>query len=227
MVVCHSKNPKPNSKEIWNMYGCALFRNEKYPEAQKAFEKALELDESFRDAVLNLMELYRVTGSFHKALELVNTLLKDERENYMLWVKRGKMLESMEREGASVQSYTKALDVETGMIRVWNALGISLADIDEYEDALGAFENGINMDERDPLLWNNYGAVLYMLGRADDAIEALERSLAENLHYAPANNNMGVMLADRGDINGAKERFNLALESDGNAIYAYNNTKYL
>ena len=217
---------KPNSNEIWNMYGSALFMADRYTEALKAFENAMNLDKS-RETLLNIAEVYRVVGSAHEALEILNSMLKDEKDNSILWIKRGKVLSSMEREGASVQSFSKALDANSTMIRVWNAMGISLMDIDEYEDAKDAFEKGISVDERDYLLWNNYGALLYLIGDEEGAMEALERSIGEDLRYAPANNNIGVILAKRGDIKGARERFGLALESDHNSIYAYNNTKYL
>ena len=218
---------KPNSKEIWNMYGAALFMAGDYSTALEAFARAKEIDQHYRVALLNIAESRRITGSPHEALEILNSVLKEEKGNKILWIKRGKVLSDMEREGASVQSYSKVVDIDKGMIRVWNALGISLLDIEEYEDAKDAFEKGISADERDYLLWNNYGALLYLMGDEDGAMDALERSTSENLRYAPANNNIGVILAKKGDIKGARERFGLALESDRNSIYAYNNTKYL
>ena len=218
---------KPNAKEIWNMYGSALFMLERYEEAAKAFSKALELDGTYRKSLLNLAESQRISGSPHESLEIINGMLREERGDSILWIKRGKILSTMEREGASVQSYSKVLEKNPGMIRVWNAMGISLVDIEEWEDARDAFEKGISVDERDYLLWSNYGALLFLMGDEDGAMEAMERAIGENLRYAPANNNIGVILARKGKTAGARERFGLALESDRNAIYAYNNTKYL
>ena len=217
---------KPNSHELLNSYGAILYLLGRRSEAADALKKALDMEPGDESARMNLLQIYVDSGSMPRALDMMNSILR-ERRDASLWVRRGKLLEDMGREGASVQSYDKALEISDSMIRVWNAMGISYHLIGEDEDALESFEEGISADERDPILWSNYGAVQYMQDMEEEAVESFERGLSEDMDSAPLHNNLGVVLARKGDEAGARDRFSIALEKDESASFAYNNMKYL
>ncbi len=217
---------KPRSKEILNSYGVILYLMGKSDDALNIFKKAVDIDPNFEEARLNMLQIYIDSDKMPKSLDLLNTIIRQKR-SAPLWIRRGKILERMERDGASVQSYEKALEISNTLIRVWNAMGISYHRIGEDEDALDSLEKGISKDERDPILWNNYGAIQYLVGDCDTAVESFERALEEDMTIAAIHNNLGVALAGKNDEIGARERFSMALERDESAAYAYNNTKYL
>ncbi len=217
---------KPASHELLNAYASILYLLGRKKEAMEAVKRSLDIEKDSMNARMNLLQMQVDSGSMPRALDMMNSILR-ERPDASLWIRRGKLLEEMGREGASVQSYEKALEISSSMIRVWNALGISYHRIGEDEDALESLEEGISVDERDWLLWNNYGAIQYMMERDEDAIESFERGLGEDMDVSPLHNNLGVALARKGDEPGARDRFSIALEKDESAAYAYNNMKYL
>ncbi len=55
--------------------------------------------------------------------------------------------------------------------------GQSFMDDGEFEDALGAFEQALLLNQDDPDLWNHKGVALRSLGRYDESVECFNRSL--------------------------------------------------
>ena len=55
--------------------------------------------------------------------------------------------------------------------------GQSFMDDGKFEDALGAFEQALLLNQDDPDLWNHKGVALRSLGRYDESVECFNRSL--------------------------------------------------
>lgn len=55
--------------------------------------------------------------------------------------------------------------------------GKELLDSDKYDDALGAFEQALLLNQENPDLWNFKGIALRSLGRYEEAMECFNKSL--------------------------------------------------
>jgi len=52
-----------------------------------------------------------------------------------------------------------------------------LLENNDFEEALGFFEQALLMDQNDPELWNHKGVALRSMGRYDEALECFNKSL--------------------------------------------------
>jgi len=73
-------------------------------------------------------------------------------------------------------------DLNTKNFKNWYNKGVDFSQLNEYENALQAYNQAIGFNDKDPDVWNNKCYVLIKLGRYDEAINAgkIGVSLAPN-----------------------------------------------
>jgi tetratricopeptide (TPR) repeat protein len=91
--------------------------------------------------------------------------------------------------------------------------GILLAALDEYQDALNDYNDGLELLPELPQAWNGKGNLYYLAQRYDDAIAAYQRALELNLpERQVAHYNLGITYEKLGDEAAAERSFTTALE---------------
>jgi tetratricopeptide (TPR) repeat protein len=78
----------------------------------------------------------------------------------------------------------------------WQNKGIALANQNRYEEAIGAYNQAIQLNPKDALAWNNKGIALLSLNRYKEAISVFDHAIQLNPKDASAWNNKGITLAD-------------------------------
>ena len=104
--------------------------------------------------------------------------------------------------------------------------GLELSEQGFDAPALSAFERVAKADPS-AITFYNLGTLYMKLGRSSDAKSALEHALALKPDYAEANNTLGALLGQSGDIQGALARFRAALEARPDDADALNNFGYV
>ena len=104
--------------------------------------------------------------------------------------------------------------------------GLELSEQGFDAPALSAFERVAKADPS-AITFYNLGTLYMKLGRPADAKTALERALALKPDYAEANNTLGALLGQSGDVRGALARFRAALEAKPDDADALNNFGYV
>jgi len=98
---------------------------------------------------------------------------------------------------------------------VWNELGMLYDAGKDLEAAEQAYRQALTTAPAGPgadRIRNNLGYNLVLQKRPDEAEAEFRRALALNPKSATAHNNLGAVLAQRGDTDGAFEQFRLATE---------------
>jgi tetratricopeptide (TPR) repeat protein len=88
----------------------------------------------------------------------------------------------------------------------------------DYEKALAAYENALNIEPEFAIAWNAKGNVFYNLYRYADAVSSYNQAIRINPKYANAYSNRGTTYANLGDYEKAIGSYNLALEYNRNDI---------
>jgi tetratricopeptide (TPR) repeat protein len=78
----------------------------------------------------------------------------------------------------------------------WFELGVSKLDAEDYEGALYAFNQVIELDNEDHRAWTNRGNALLNLGRLEEAVASYDRAIAINPEAQSAYCNRGDALFD-------------------------------
>ncbi len=104
--------------------------------------------------------------------------------------------------------------------------GLELSEQGFDAPAVNAFERVAKADPS-AITFFNLGTLYMKLGRPADAKAALERALALKPDYAEANNTLGALLGQSGDVRGALTRFRAALEAKPDDADVLNNLGYV
>ena len=63
---------------------------------------------------------------------------------------------------------------------------MALTSLQQYSEALTAFETSKNIEAKDPFVWANRGFVLEKMGRLQDAIASYEQATQIDPKFQPA-----------------------------------------
>ena len=85
----------------------------------------------------------------------------------------------------AIEFYDKALKIiETS--EIYLNKGISLVELEKYEDSVTCYDKAATIDANDSLIWYNRGVALTQLEKYDDAISSYEKAIEVSPGYADA-----------------------------------------
>ena len=177
-----------NDVESWCQEGRNLLSHEKFDEAIKCFDKAIEIDQRnyeswrLRGLCLLLMGKYEESiQAYDKAIELD----PDSRIAADLWRSKGEALDDLGKHDEAIQAYDKAIELDPDSVTAayaWRSKGDALDDLGKHDEAIQAYDKAIELySERqipsDPNLWMGKGKSLSNIGKNDEAIHAFEKAI--------------------------------------------------
>ena len=105
----------------------------------------------------------------------------------------------------------------------WVERGISFGNSQQYNEAIKAFSNALELNPRYAKAYNNRGLAWANEGDYDSAIADYKMALEINPRLAGAYNNRGTTWAMKGNLDSAIVDYNMALEINPRLAEAYNN----
>lgn len=88
--------------------------------------------------------------------------------------------------------------------RAWTELGNLYFDSDQYEKAIAAYRQSLQLDPRNADVWTDLGIMYRRSSRPDKAIASFDRAIAEDAKHENARLNKGIVLMhDLNDREGA------------------------
>ncbi|MCD6326422.1 tetratricopeptide repeat protein [bacterium] len=183
----------PYFDHIVNHYGTVLYNQAKFSESLLQFNRALELNPLYVDAMIRLGNAYRELGDFEAAMNQYQKAHKIEPENATPLFNRGLIFqhigEQITKEGgdqAKAREYlTKARDI--------------------YESCLKIRDDNIKV-------LNNLGTVYYSLNDVAKAREFFERAISIIPEHISARVNLASLCESEGDWDCASEQYQALYE---------------
>jgi pentatricopeptide repeat protein len=141
---------------------------------------------------------------FPDSLDLVSDLIIATTRLAEVFRKRGEIEEAL-----ALYAEAREIDPDSPIAR----LGVidCYRDLGRFEDALSLYDGIL---EFDPSVRYNYATALARLGRYPEAIEQFVKVTQESPEFASAYNNWGNTLLQMGDRQGAREKYEKALQFD-------------
>lgn len=224
--------------EAWLIKGTVLYKTGKYKSAIKAFNGALETmpketseenmstwqkknGTNYRYALkLKALSLFKL-GRYKEASDTFNEILAvypadSEMQKYK------DILYTLEDENLIAGLNNIPYNYPESSI-IWEDRGLSLYELDEYEEALKEFGKGLEINPKDAVIWGYKGAALYILGRYEEALEAFDKSLEINPKNAKIWSFKGSTLYTLHKPEEALKAFDKALQKNPNIIKAWFN----
>ncbi|MEE3031428.1 MAG: tetratricopeptide repeat protein, partial [Planctomycetota bacterium] len=156
----------------WTNRGNSYVALRKIPEAQRSYQKALDIDDSDALAQLGAAVCIARLGEWERGLEMMDQI--DELRTSPLWMmERAQILVHLERWSEAVNLVNQAVEAAPDFPESWSMHGNVLELAGEYEEALASFQKALEYDSRHAAAW--WGQVR-MLAR-DEVNEAVVASL--------------------------------------------------
>ena len=152
-----------------------------FQEAEKAYKKAVELDEKYASPWNGLGNLYKNhLDRYQEAEEAYKKAIELDEKYASPWNGLGNLYQDhLDRYQEAEEAYKKAIELDEKFADPWNGLGYLYQNhLDRYQEAEEAYKKAIELDEKFAPPWNGLGN-LYQdhLDRYQEAEEAYKQYL--------------------------------------------------
>lgn len=159
----------PNHPGNYKLLGNIFLKQNRFQEALKCFEIALQDERGLKDpelwnnnglALAGLKKYEQAIASYDKALEISPGAIFVDRveprakvEDYSLWwFNRGTALVDLERYEEALESLDKSIKIKPSFSFVWFFKGLALFRLERYEEARAAYRRAILLSPNTPYI---------------------------------------------------------------------------
>jgi len=194
--------------------GYEFSSSEKYKQAMKSFDKALEIDP--RDgysysgkalAYLWLKDPDRALGSARMAVKYLP-------DNEAASVNLGYIYTQLKMLDEAVVEYKRFIAVNPSSARGLYNLGCAFIYAGRLDEAAASFEKSINIDQTNYRAFNNQAWCLWQFGEYAKSIELFEKALKVKPDFLDSLYNLGVIYKSIGRLDESKVKFEAVLRID-------------
>ena len=180
---------KPNDPMAWTDRGTVLSTLQRLPEALNSYEKALKIQPDFYEALIGKANALASLERDDEALKVYDQVVKNRPKDSQAWHNRGELLAKRKQEyKEAIKSYDKALEFKPKFYPALMGKGLALTSLQQYSEALTAFDTAKDIEANDPFVWANRGFVLEKRGRKKDAIASYEKAIQIDPKFQEATN---------------------------------------
>jgi tetratricopeptide (TPR) repeat protein len=166
----------PNSSKLHEGLGqslCSLFQ---FPEAEKSFRRALEIEPLNASAQVAVAKLFYSTGDKEKFAQAASRAVELDSGNYQACYYYGLWLsEYQSDQTAATKYFEKSILLYPGFSPALQALGKIRADHEDWERALELYERALSIDSQNRQLYFLASTAYRKLGKAERAEWALRQ----------------------------------------------------
>jgi tetratricopeptide (TPR) repeat protein len=231
-------NTSGDYDEPWNNKGTALvdygkvladsgqlvLADQKFNEAIAAYDKALEINHYYFDALMGKGSALFQLGNYSDSIKVYDGALV-LRPNYAEALNdKGTSLAKMGEYTQAYEAFSAAINNQPDYLDPLYNQGNVLSDTGDYSNAIDRYKRALNISTNDADTWNNIGLAYLMLGDNYNALVSFENAIKNGPDSAIPWNNIGLVYAlDRITWNKSKEAFEKAISIDPNFLVAYSN----
>ncbi|MDZ4748748.1 MAG: tetratricopeptide repeat protein [Saprospiraceae bacterium] len=173
----------PGKARPYNNRGDALVDKERFEEAIKDFDKAIELLPTFSMAYYNRGNMYQKQKKYDQALADFNQAIRYRRDFDKAYNNRGTLYKETNRLDEALVDYDRAISLNPDYYRVYNNRGSVYILQKQYQLAIEDLDRAIALKQDFAEAFGNRGIAKLKLGNAEGCVD-LKRSA--DLGFLPA-----------------------------------------
>lgn len=204
----------PYNSEFWQYKGVLLNNMFEFEEAYDCFNRALSLNPSDVESLVNKSIAEDNLGMYDEAQASLNKALEIEPGNEEAIFNLGVLHIRKNNYDEAIANFKKAVEIDPEYTEAWYELGFCYENSDMFEEALEAYDRFLAVEAYSSAGWYNRGIVLIRMGSFEKAINSFELSIAIKDDFSSAWFNCGVGYANLGKFEDARKAFNKAAQLD-------------
>ncbi|QQG36909.1 MAG: tetratricopeptide repeat protein [Micavibrio aeruginosavorus] len=189
----------------------ALWKLERYQEAEALCRRALALQPDMLDARLNLGNALVAQGKREEALSVWQDITRDHPKFAHPWNNIGNALRDQGKLAEAEAACRKALELDPKLVFAMNNLGNVLRDQGKPKEAEEWFRKAVSLKPDYAEAQNNLGVALLDQQRYEEAATAIRYAIAFKPDYGDAHGNLCLALMELGEIEDAQEHAQKAI----------------
>lgn len=166
-------------KEVWFQHIDWLAREKHYSRAVERIQQLSQINETITQAASALMvsHIYERQKQYEKAIQTINTALRNSPNDIDLLYARGLAYDSAGKHPQAEQDYRRIIAINPKSSAALNALGYGLADRNErLDEAHTLILSAIKLDPNNGAIQDSVGWVKYRLGNFPEALIWLQKA---------------------------------------------------
>ncbi|MFN3826029.1 MAG: tetratricopeptide repeat protein [Micavibrio sp.] len=201
---------------FWNNYAVMMAETRHIQEAMKAWDKALDLDPDFIDALSSKAHALWQAGAYEESENLCRKALALDPSLADARLNLGNALIAQGKREEALEVWHEVARQHPQFAQPWNNIGNALREAGRLTEAEEACRKALALDPKLVFAMNNLGNVLRDLGKSKEAEELFRKAVSLKPDYAEAQNNLGVALLDQHRFEEAATaiRYAIAFKSD-------------
>ncbi len=234
----------PNDPMILNLLGQIFLAEKRYDEAEKTFNRALQIDPEFLEAKRSYAAVLIEKEDYAKGVEMLNQILKTNPNDVPTLIYLANLYLEAERPEEAAQYAQKVLQIDrenqlarkileiTGKSeeqtadqkqdKVHLTDGMQALQKGNAEQAIACFQDKLKDNPQDIEALYGTALALEMLEKTDEAKKVLQQILEIEMNFAPAWNDLARIYYQKGKKEKAADLFKKSLDIDENQITVRN-----
>ncbi|MBC7797365.1 MAG: tetratricopeptide repeat protein [Pyrinomonadaceae bacterium] len=169
-----------NSKdaEIWNVYGAALFKQNRNAEAQAAFKQASTYNPESAEIHYTLGQVYEVQNLDAEAIAEYQRAIQINPKLTDAYITLAKLYDEKGKYENAAQIYEQAIKISPSSTDAYLGAATAYRQLKQYDKAVDKYFFAVNARKNDADILTEYAFCLGKIRKWDRAIEALKSAIA-------------------------------------------------
>jgi predicted O-linked N-acetylglucosamine transferase (SPINDLY family) len=142
-------------------------------QCNRSVESSADLESLDADVLFALGNKLEQEERFTDALTCLNQALRKRPEDPAILAKLATTYHRAEQFLPALRAYDHLIELGLADATIWCETGNALTDVGEYAQAIGAYQNSLDLNSNNPEAHHNLSRVLYRLGQVDEAASQL------------------------------------------------------
>jgi choline-sulfatase len=205
-LLAQVQEKNPQMYIIPFMLGEAATRQQKWEEASAAFQKCLQLNPTFDQAMTGLSRVLMYLEKSDEAIQWSRNALKVNPASYRAWYQLG-LIESKTDKDAAIADYEKGVSIQGSFAPLRRDLGLLYFQRQEYARAAEHLAKAAELGLKDAPILNFLGISYSRTSRIAKAVQSYKEAISLSPGLAEAHLNLGFAYARLNQQGPAKEEY--------------------
>ena len=212
-----------SSANVWNAFGANHNNAKEYTEAEKNFQKAIQLAPNYVTAYNNLAITYCYLNKFLEAEQLLLKAIELDTTFDLLYTNLGNVYMITERFNDAAKIFNKVIQMDSTETTAYYNLGLVFKRTQKYEDAERLFKKTIELDSTFTSAYNNLANIYLNTKKYNESEFLYKKVIAIDSSEISAYFNIAILYHQNKKYEQAERYYKAAIRLDSLFLNGYIN----